>query len=236
MDINELRRISAKEELSLNYVAKDEAISKALSQIHDSETIIMKEGTAINRVYIGNKRFSEDIDFDIITKDSVKSTLKKTDTIIKAISGFQIDKPRIMNNTIRYDLYYQNPLNQKDKIRLEFKPVSKPEKYSKKVINFGFVPYEASSFNVYNVEVLIKHKVECILNRFEGKDFFDLYYLLDLKHNKLKIDKKKLIERIYLEKEKIKSLYNVANHYVPKSKRPIWQNFLNELKEKLNKY
>ena len=73
MEIEELRRLSAKEELSLNYIAKDEMVSKLLVSLQMFENIILKGGTAINRVYIKNKRFSEDIDFDIVSKVNMNS-------------------------------------------------------------------------------------------------------------------------------------------------------------------
>src|SRR3989344_8380575 len=106
MELDELRRLAAKEELSLNYIAKDEMISKALAKLQKFDNIILKGGTAINRVYLKNKRFSEDIDLDLIFNGTVKLALTATNKIIKVIEGFDIAKPRIMKKTIRYDLFY----------------------------------------------------------------------------------------------------------------------------------
>ena len=125
MDVNELRRLAAKEELSLNYIAKDEMISKALAKLQKFDNIILKGGTAINRVYLKNKRFSEDIDLDLIFNGTVKLALTATNKIIKVIEGFDIARPRIMKETIRYDLFYTNPLDHKDKIAIEFKVIKK---------------------------------------------------------------------------------------------------------------
>jgi len=239
MEIEELRRLAAKEELSLNYIAKDEIISKILLDLQDFENIILKGGTAINRVYLKNKRFSEDIDFDFISKSSVKQAIPKTKKIIDNLKGFEIAKPRIMKNTIRYDIFYKNPLSHKDRIRLEFRIIKKAKNYAKKIVNFGFVPYESSLLNVYDIEELIMNKIECILNRTEGKDFFDLYYLIKLPHKTIKLLKEKrneTMERINLEEKEIKSAANIINHYIPKTKRPKWGMFLEELKEVIKKY
>jgi len=233
MDLDELRRLAAKEELSLNYIAKDEMISKVLVKLQKFDNIILKGGTAINRVYLKNKRFSEDIDLDLIFNGTVKQALKATDEIIKVVEGFNIARPRIMKETIRYDLFYTNPLNHKDKIMLEFKVIKKAVNYSKKIVNFGFVPYDSSLINVYNIEELIKHKITCIMARNEGKDFFDLYYLLEISHESLNIDKEKIIERITFEEKEIKTIANTLNHYVPKKQRPDWKIFLEQLKEKI---
>lgn len=239
MDIEELRRLAAKEELSLNYIAKDEMLSKILLSLQSFDNIVLKGGTAINRVYIKNKRFSEDIDLDFVFKGSWKKALSRTKEIVNVLKEFNISKPHIMNDTIRYDLFYTNLLNHKDRIRLEFKVVKKADNYSKKIVNFGFVPYESSLLNAYDIEELIAHKIECIMNRTEGKDFFDLYYLMSAPHKNIKIlrdNKEKIIQRIILEEKEIKSAANIANHYIPKDKRPSWTMFLEELKEKIRKY
>ena len=232
MEIEELRRLTSKEELSLNYIAKDEMLSKLLLSLQGFDDIILKGGTAINRVYLKNKRFSEDIDLDIV-RENIKSALPRTKEIASSLK-FQIAKPRIMKNTIRYDLFYINPLNHKDKIRLEFTAVKKALNYKKKVVNFGFVPYESALLNVYDIEEILKKKIDCILNRIEGKDFFDLYYLLDLPHKPVRI-KKRIIERIILLEKELKSAANIINHYIPRSKRPIWSIFLEDLKKKIKK-
>lgn len=239
MELEELRRIAAKEEMSLNYIAKDEMISKALFSLQGFDNLILKGGTAINRAYLKNKRFSEDIDLDIVFDGTVKQALVKTNEIAKKLEGFEIAKPRIMNETVRYDIFYKNPLEHKDKIRIEFRPVKQAENYSKKIINFGFVPYNSSLLNVYGIEGLIIQKIECIMGRTEGKDFFDLYYLIELPHKHLSLlrDKKKeIIHRISLEENTIKSVANIINHYLPKGSRPSWGIFLEELKEKIKRY
>jgi len=48
MELDELRRISAKEELSLNFIAKDEMISRVLAGLQGFDDIILKGGTAVN--------------------------------------------------------------------------------------------------------------------------------------------------------------------------------------------
>ena len=120
MEIEELRKLAAKNGISLNYIAKDETLSKIITKLEGNDKLILKGGTAINRVYINNKRFSEDIDFDLVFDGTIKEAITETDKIIIKLKDFEIDKPRIMNNTIRYDVYFQNPLNHKDRIRLEF--------------------------------------------------------------------------------------------------------------------
>ncbi len=234
MELDELRRLAAKEELSLNYVAKDEMVSKALAKLQRFENIVLKGGTAINRVYLRNKRFSEDIDLDLLFNGTVKQALTATNEIVRVLEGFNVAKPRIMKETIRYDLFYINPLNLQDRIMLEFKVIKKAANFSKKIVNFGFVPCDSSLMNVYSIEELIKQKIACIMARNEGKDFFDLYYLLEIPHEVIKIDKAGIIGRIASEEKEIKSIANTLNHYVPKKQRPDWRFFFGQLKAKIS--
>ncbi|MEK6864479.1 MAG: nucleotidyl transferase AbiEii/AbiGii toxin family protein [Nanoarchaeota archaeon] len=240
MELDELRRISAREELSLNFVAKDEMISRALLGLQGFDNLILKGGTAINRVYIKNKRFSEDIDFDLIFSGTVKEALPATRKIIEKIAGFNIERPRIMKGTIRYDLFYTNPLNHKDRIRVEFKTAKKASgAYSKKAVGFGFVPYEPALLNVYEIEEILRQKADCIMNRMEGKDFLDVYYLIELPHkhiDAIKQHKEEIITRISLEEKQIRDVANVINHYLPRTQRPEWGLFLEELKKKIKDY
>ncbi len=236
MDLDELRRIAARKELSLNFVAKDEMISKLLVQLQGIDDIILKGGTAINRVYLKKKRFSEDIDFDLLFKSTAKEALARTNEIVRNITGFTIAKPRIMNHTIRYDLQYTNPLQHKDLVRLEFRVTPSTLRYSQKVVNPGFVPADAALLNVYDLNQLILQKIECVLSRMEGKDLFDLYFLLEISSPLLSPTvKERIIRRLNLSTAEIRSIANSLNHYVPKMLRPEWETFIEELKEKIRK-
>ncbi|MFH1055850.1 MAG: nucleotidyl transferase AbiEii/AbiGii toxin family protein, partial [Candidatus Altiarchaeota archaeon] len=225
-----------KNELSLNYVAKDERISEALTKLQGFGNIILKGGTAINRVYLKNKRFSEDIDFDLVFKGSAKKAVPTTERMVGKLSGFEVAKPRIMRDVIRYDLYYTNPLRHKDRIMLEFKVVADAAHYTKIVVNFGFVPNESALLNVYDIEELIRHKIDCIVNRTEGKDYFDLYHLISLPHRHIAWDKEAVIKRLSLSKKEVKSVANTINHYIPRKDRPQWNMLLKELKDTLTEY
>ena len=239
MDVDELRRLAAKEELSLNYIAKDEMISKVLAALQGFDDLILKGGTAINRVYIKTKRFSEDIDFDLLFKGPAKTALFRTKKILEKLEGFRIAQPRIMKEVIRYDLFYTNPLQHQDRIMLEFHISAKAVHYTKRIVNFGFVPHDSALLQVYDAEELIKQKVMCIMTRLEGKDFFDLHYLLDAVKNPVRISREKkefLLKRLALDREQIAHVANVINHYIPRRQRPDWDVFLEGLKLKIERF
>ena len=232
MDLRELRQLAAKEGISLNYIAKDEKVGDVLAQLQGHEELILKGGTAINRVCLGNKRFSEDIDLDIISDKPSKDAA----SLAKGLNGFEVLGPRRMGKTIRYDLYYTNPLEHRDRIMLEFNPLKRAPPFEKRVVNFGFVPHEAALMNVYDVETFIQMKSECVKRRFDGKDFFDLYYLLDLPHGHVLLDKQGLLEAIAKAFKGVKPMGNATNHYIPRDSRPVWDLLLHDLKEKVEKY
>lgn len=70
-DLEILRYLSSKTGLGIKYLSKDEKISILLEQIKDIfPEVILKGGTAINRMYLaksGVSRFSEDIDLDFVS-------------------------------------------------------------------------------------------------------------------------------------------------------------------------
>ena len=70
-----LRYISAKTGLGLKYISKDEKVSIVLEQLKGLfPEVILKGGTALNRVYLaklGVSRFSEDIDLDFVSDKSL---------------------------------------------------------------------------------------------------------------------------------------------------------------------
>ncbi len=236
MDIEELRHLSAKHELSLNFIAKDLMLSKALYQLQNIPGIVLKGGTAINRIYLkkaGKMRFSGDIDMDYNSGMQPRQIVNETNRIVRRITGFTIAKPRIMHSTIRYDLYYINPLSHQDKIRIEFNVRKVSEKHSKQIVNFGFAPHDSALLDVYEKYALVNQKLECIISRKEGKDIYDLYYLLSPEIKIKKEYAKKAAIALDLSNEEIKSIANTANHYIPKPFRPDWKQMIAKLSENL---
>lgn len=240
LELKEIRKLALDNELSINYILKDLEISK-IFKILDSKlkNTVLKGGTGINRVYLKkeNRRFSEDIDFDIYSKEDINIVKEKLHQILKEqLKEYIVEKPRIMNETIRFDVYYTGI--QKDKIKLEFK-LNKGiiKNTTQKIVDYGFVPSSSAIYTTYDLEELINQKLLAFVNRTDGKDAYDLYYLLQLEHNKQKI-KKELINKskekilfLLSDKKQIRYLENSINHYISKSKR---QSFVGLLQELLN--
>ncbi len=242
MELKEIRKLALDYELSINYILKDLEISKIFKILETKlDNVVLKGGTGINRVYFKkeNRRFSEDIDFDIYSKDNINIVKEKLYLILKnLLNEYTVEKPRLMNETIRFDVYYTGI--QKDKIKLEFK-LNKGilKNTNQKIVDFGFVPATASIYVIYDLEELINQKLLAFVNRTDGKDAYDLYYLLQLEFIKQKINKELLTEskeklkKIKVDKKQIRYLENSINHYIPKSKRQAFIGLLTELERLL---
>jgi hypothetical protein len=248
MDEEMLKLIAAKTGLGLKFVIKDEKISMLITQLSKllDKRFVLKGGTAINRLYLEQKRFSEDLDFDFISKKSVKEKISETKKIMNKIQNFNIAKPRKMNQTIRYDCFYRN--GEKDKIRIEFNIALKRKlcEAEKKIIGSHIVPVAGKQLFVYPLEELIAMKIIALLNREDGKDIFDLFFSLDKRYNKKllhallkkhgfnKQTKEKLLMKLDEMEKNISYIKNSANHYIPVLFRPDWLSMLRELKNKLS--
>jgi len=238
MDLKDIKKLAIDNELSINYILKDLEISKIFKLLENKlENTILKGGTGINRVYFKkeNRRFSEDIDFDFYSNESLPIIKEKLYKKIKEIlKEYDVKKPRMMNQTMRFDVYYTGI--QKDKIKLEFKIIpKKTPKTTIKIVDFSFIPFTASIYSIYSLEELINQKLLAFVNRTDGKDAYDLYYLLQLDYKSQEIKKdliirsREKITALLLDKKQIKYLENSINHYIPRSKRFYLDSLLNEL-------
>jgi predicted nucleotidyltransferase component of viral defense system len=255
MELRDYRRLSLETGLSVNYILKDKEISKIFLILQDKiPNIILKGGTGINRVYLDEtKRFSEDIIFDVFSKKSINDLkLDLFEILKKELSNYIVNKPRLMNKTIRFDIQYINELNNKDKIMLEFRlqKDSFPN-IEKKIINFGFVPFKSSLYFIYSKEELIFQKLIAFCNRDSSKDIYDLYYLFNLDFNKKELNKlisiynksnnldvikeSKLKSNLILKSNSlIKQYTNNTNHFISNSKRNHFDLLVRNLISKLD--
>jgi len=261
-DLRTIRRISLEKGLSINYISKEEKISNLLLQLSklSKDNIILKGGTALNRVYLQNNgynRFSEDIDIDYISTSPLKIRINAIKKIMKQITFFEIGKPRIMHRTLRFDCYYTNEINHKDKIQVEFylshtKLIS-VKKLEKVLVKSSFIETNPCIFNVYSFEDLLARKIVTLYRRMEGKDMFDIFYALEIKfENKLfkraldqMIDfykikknynefKKDLILKLNNALKDSNQIQNSTNHFIPKVLRDDWKMLIATLIEKIN--
>ena len=256
-DIEILRYLAMKTGLSLNYLSKDEKISIILEQMRDLfPEVVLKGGTALSRVYLAKKgvsRFSEDIDMDFISDKDLNEKIATIKYRVKEIKGFDIEGPRILHRTLRFDCYYVNEFEQRDRVNLEFYLTkTKSLKVEDVLVKSPFIETHPVIFKVYSLEDLMARKFITLYNRMEGKDIYDLFYCLDLEFDRgnllkalkimldfYKVNQASFLNEVLLRlKEARKNAYyigNSTNHFIPRNLRPDWNIFFDTLRLKIER-
>jgi hypothetical protein len=256
-----LRHLSQKTGLGLNFLCKEEKISVLLRQLSEvfEENVVLKGGTPISRIYlskIGKARFSEDLDFDFISKDSFKEKIGILCKIMEKTSGFDVQRPRIQYRTVRFDCYFVNELGSKDRVMVDFNVgnecVSRGEDPKMTLVEPVFVPSVSANLRVYSLEDIVTRKFGALNGRQEGKDIYDTFYLLDIKpdtakllksisamliHDKIDKMPDEFVKDLAVSVEKMsavsRNIGKATNHYIPTNLRPTWNEFIPTLSEKV---
>ncbi len=139
-------------------------------------------GTALNKAYLDQPRFSEDADFFVYGR-----TLKDVDRLARNLSGFQVKGPkRIFRDLYRWTLAYDAPDSgglrgeiQLD-VNLHFKKpasvaIRLPLKSFLSDLGVLLIP---PRLDVLPKVTLLGMKLLALQNREEGKDFYDVFRLL----------------------------------------------------------
>ena len=250
-DTEIIKYISTKTGLGLKYISKDEKISIALEQLNELfPDVILKGGTALNRVYLAKLevcRFSEDIDLDFLSNKSLDEKITSIKERVEKIKNFDVKGPKILHRTLRFDCYYINEFNDKDRIRIEFYLTRTEFLHSENVlIQSPFIQTHPTIFNVYSLEDLMARKFVALYNRMEGKDIYDIFYCLDMDFHReilfetlnimldfYRIERSSFLNLLLLKLQNAKknSYYigNSANHFLPRNLRPEWKIFIDTL-------
>lgn len=165
-------------------------ILKGVSQ-HDqlSKIIVFKGGTVLKKIYFEDYRFSEDLDFTLlssaITNDQIFAWFKEIFDYIRDEASIPlniIDNNEHEDGGINFYISYVGPLggqgnNKRVKVdiskseKLQFEPVLKP----------AFIDYsdlEDYSLLCYPLEEVLVEKLRSVMQRMAARDFYDIWYLL----------------------------------------------------------
>lgn len=152
-----------------------------LFQEKESVRIFFKGGTAI-RFFFNSPRFSEDLDFSTTySKKRIREIIKKVSLAIqREIPSLKIVPLYSGKETERFRLKYETKeLKYPLIIRLDFHQVRRigattvsPLSTKFPIVIFPLIPH-------LTAEELLKEKVKALLSRGKGRDFFDVWYLLE---------------------------------------------------------
>lgn len=251
LDARKVRQLVARTGLGSKFISKDDRITDILEQVSRSTDVILKGGTAINRIYLGpNARFSEDIDLDLLGMGDIDGKIASFQALLKGMDGFEISGPRRMWSTIRYDAYYIGELGEKDRVMIDLRlhpgmvhSIREPE--VREVSPF-LVESGSAKVMSYGLEDLLMQKLYALNDRYEGKDVYDLFFGLELDYdhgllldsiiygNTVQGGKPKgdglftdLSERRGTFLARWSSLMNSTNHFIPRRLRPEWRGMIN---------
>lgn len=151
---------------------------ESLYQHRQSNSIIFKGGTAIHLIYKA-PRFSEDLDFNVIT------SLQQFTVIIKSVfanlsRSYEITFKARKTITGKRYLLTASPMVIKNStyVNLDFS-FREPTLTNEKTIittNFPFIPN--SLVHHMDRDEIVAEKIRAILTRRKGRDIYDLWYLL----------------------------------------------------------
>lgn len=202
------------------------------------DVLAFKGGTALKRCYIGDYRFSEDLDFTLAKATSLEMILAELEKIfaeVKKASGMIIrysrEDRKSHQNSHTFYLAYEGPLpgttvkevkvditiDERLVLPLQKRPVLK-----------GYEEYEDlpddATIQVYSLEEIISEKVVALADRArnEPRDLYDVWYLTELE----KIDMSALIPEITAKLEfRGRELESMGEEFGNKEARlkKLWQ-------------
>ncbi len=178
----------------------------ALSRERLGERLVFKGGTAIKRCYVGDYRFSEDLDFTLTEETSFEDIRKGLDPICARVhraSGiafrFAREDRRGRSNSHTFYLSYEGPLpaaaagnEVKVDVTIREKIVFPPER---RPVLRGYDEYadlpDGTALQVYSLDEIAAEKAVAVMDRSrnEPRDLYDIWYLTrenDMKLARLK--------------------------------------------------
>ncbi|MFS0491380.1 nucleotidyl transferase AbiEii/AbiGii toxin family protein [Leadbetterella byssophila] len=165
-------------------------ILKGVSQ-HDqlSKIIVFKGGTVHKKIYFPDYRFSEDLDFTLltgeITNEQIFAWFKEAFEYIRDEANIPLD---IIDNNehedggINFYISYVGPLGEQGNNKRVKVDISRSEKLEfEPVLNPAFIDYtdlEEYDLQCYPLEEVLIEKLCSVMQRMAARDFYYIWYLL----------------------------------------------------------
>lgn len=178
-----------------------------------SKRLCMKGGTAINKLYLGGtSRLSVDLDFNHL--GSKEEVLKEK----RAVRELIVELLKKQDNS--YDVHYERPYGL-TRIKARYKTVAGTDQNFKIEIShverFPIIspvkklvktPDGSADVVTYTLEELTATKLRALLERFKGRDIYDLYFISQLKPDP-KVIRKMFLYYFYRSRK----VFNPKVHY-----------------------
>lgn len=194
MDQATAESLAKKIQISKDYIVREEYEMLILKEIYESElgsSLMFKGGTALRLAY-GSARFSEDLDFNLISDIDkgkfiklIKGMGKKYPGIIKVAVN---EKHYTVFALIKIKIeYLDRPFSVKIEISKRVGEWVKGKDYSDKIIKSEVAPLTVLA-RVASLEVLLREKRDALKNRKAARDIFDYWFINQLLKKEVKVD------------------------------------------------
>jgi predicted nucleotidyltransferase component of viral defense system len=260
ISVGELKRLAAKQKVALGIVDKDYALTwvlYGLSTIESKKHFVFKGGTALRKIYFQDWRYSEDLDFTLSKKfndDELREIIEEINAFLSKNVGIIINIKSLHSNPeyTQIKIQFLGPLNNKNTIKLDLsfnEPIILTP--NNKEIHSEYSDKEKHNLLTYPLEEILAEKTRSILQRAKTRDYYDVWKILKLHHNKINVKlfqevltKKCQIKDLDFDKEKLFSSERIqpAKEHWEKSLAhqisdlPDFKTVVNECKKLMNKY
>lgn len=189
----ELKHVAGKTGFNLIYLEKDYFLTILLYLIKDIEGICFKGGTALNKIFLGHTRLSEDLDF-ACTGD-VKQVNEEVLAVLKENKNV-FPKYKFENQTkefFRLKIFYKSYFSKTSYVVLDVNSkASVHKKPEAKTVPHFYEAVPRFKTKTLAFEELAAEKTRALITRNQPRDYYDVYMILRKKHkiNKALLRKK----------------------------------------------
>lgn len=219
----EIKKIALEAGLTSSQIEKDYVLGWLLAGIAQhpelSSSWIFKGGTCLRKIYFGNYRYSEDLDFTVLDKNAIH--LDKINALINEVchwvtkkSGIEINTSRSVfeklsneanQNILQGKIYYRGPISpnaprQWPRIKFDLTAdeiiTTPPQKMNILHSYSDAKALEAYQVNTYGIYDLFSEKIRALFERTRPRDLYDVVELynrvddIDLSKLKMCLQKK----------------------------------------------
>lgn len=194
MDITTAKSLSERLQISMDYVVREEYEMVLLKEIFESRfgsRLIFKGGTALRLAY-GSPRFSEDLDFTLLSsfdRTKFRDFLEKVGKRYPAIINIEIiDKFYTIFVLIKIKENYSNrAFSIKIEISKRKEKWIKDKDYNEKIIKSETTPLTVLA-RIASLGVILREKEDALRKRKAARDIFDYWYINQLFKKEVKVD------------------------------------------------
>lgn len=158
---------------------KDYFATVLLYLLKDMDEIYFKGGTALQKIFLGYTRLSEDIDYTVSGK--IEDIKKKIAEIVEGSGIFlKVTKDKDIKGFVRLLAHYEDFSGDKGMIFIDLnkraKIFEKPEKHNIPHFYSDFIP--EFSVKTLSIKEMVAEKFAATISRNKPRDHFDVYMLI----------------------------------------------------------